>query len=360
MGVNTVKREHKSGKVTWHVRWYRSQLEPRVHLGSFDSEEEATIRRDVVRRMLAAGEYPTLAKLEFRGEGRFKDLAVAWLESRHDVGAKTKANSVTAARKCVNKFGPRDVRSITNLEIQEWISQLSAEGYARGTIKNIVKKGLGMILAYGVKLGWLPSNPVVGVTLPHGGKRVVEKLPTYAEWLKVREELRGVGVSGGRKGDAVLTFDLITHAGARISEATEVTWREVDDKRIVIGGKTYVMRNVSPLPYQPAWLPVKPEGANLDDRVCGMSAAQFRYQLNTACERAGVTKWDEKKQEFVAAINPHLMRKLCASLMHTKLAVPIADGGHGLSVVAMAERMGHTQEEFLKTYSTLIPPADWR
>lgn len=349
MSVNVVRRPQKSGRVTWHVRWYRSQLEPITTLGVFDTEEEAIIRRDVCRRMIAAGEYPVRAKLEFRGSGRVKDLALEWVASRHDVGHKTQLNSKTAARKIVAKFGPRDVRSLTRQEVQTWVGELGAEGYARGSIKNTVKKGLGSMLTYGVREGWLDVNVVKDVTLPHQGRRVVEKLPTYAEWLLVREKLEGIGVSGGRKGNAVLAFDLITHAGARIGEATEVTWREVDDKRIVIGGKTFVMRSVSPLPYQPAWLPVMPEGANLDDRVCGMTDQQFRYQLNTACDRAGVER-----------INPHKMRKLCASLMHTKLAVPIADGGHGLSVVAMAERMGHTQEEFLKTYSTLIPPADWR
>jgi hypothetical protein len=136
-------RQTKSG-VRYVVR-YRlgGRGYPLVHGGSFKTLKQARARRDLIAGELAGGRNPAeaLAAIALTPSvpRTFGSLAEAWVQSRHDVTAKQRADYRHPLRLMIGPdalvdFGPRDPATITAAEVREFAGKL-ADRYAPSTVR---------------------------------------------------------------------------------------------------------------------------------------------------------------------------------------------------------------------------------
>jgi hypothetical protein len=110
---------------------------PWVHVGSFRTQREAKVRRDLVAGEIAAGRNPSEALRALAAAPTavlsINTWASRFLDSRIDIDPNTLKNYRAALRKIGDTFGDRDPATITASEIAEWIATL-AETRKPGTL----------------------------------------------------------------------------------------------------------------------------------------------------------------------------------------------------------------------------------
>src|SRR5436190_11780692 len=121
-----VTRQAKDGP-RYHVR-YRlgGRAYPIQHAGSFKTQKDAKVRRDLVAGEIAAGRNPADVLQVLAAPPRtktFGEWAEAYRDSRVDLAGATKANIVFHL-KSMMAFVDRDPALITTAEVQEWIAGL--------------------------------------------------------------------------------------------------------------------------------------------------------------------------------------------------------------------------------------------
>ncbi len=174
------KRQTAKGATTYIVKWRTPDGKHRTR-GGFTTKKAAcayAARAEEARTRGAAFD-PAAGKLVFR------EVAEAWLKSRHDLKETTRAAYADAlAPTCTDGpaatvkrhkrlaglridavFGDYPINKITRDQISDWVARMSAAGKAPSTVRNayfLVKQVLGQAVAD----GRLDSNPADYVKLP--------------------------------------------------------------------------------------------------------------------------------------------------------------------------------------------------
>lgn len=327
MTVYIVKRDTKKGP-RWHVRFQARRRSAIVHLGSFESETLAKIRRQTALEEVARGGTPSRVAPAPRVQVTVAVAAGAWLVTLQDLAPSTLKGYRKAVRDLPDWLAGLDAHSVTRAHVQAHALELG-ERFKRGT----AAKELG-ILRRALDHAGVEPNPAADrrIRLPRA-ERHVYRLPTRAELAAMHEVMPS-------RSELML---LLEHTGLRIGEAAGLRWRDVDHarERLLVGdSKTPAGRRfVERLPGAPGF-PIPSDGIDPMELVFrSPSPSSLTGMIRVAHERHNT---------FL--MSAHEFRHLHASrLLH--------DGV--LSPAQIAARLGHASPLItLGTYAHLVPPSD--
>jgi hypothetical protein len=141
------KRRTKDGSVRWRVEYRLGGAGTRKrYAGSFRTNREALIRKAWVSGELAARRVPDLSAFaEPTPPATVTDATKRWLASRIDVEETTKTRNELEVGRIERLLGSVAVDALSPEEVATFVTDLVAEGYARGTIRKTLQT-LAMIL----------------------------------------------------------------------------------------------------------------------------------------------------------------------------------------------------------------------
>jgi len=246
------------------------------------------------------------------------------------------------ARKKIGTIGPRDVRA--------FVKHMEQEGARLPTIRKTLAP-LKALFATAYEDGDIQANPTVGLRL-----RIADDRRRKIRAL-TREELRLIIGAVPEAHRPLLTF--LAQTGLRISEATGVTWADLD-----LGTKPHV--KVRRQCYKGHVKALKTQKSRRDVPLTqGMTAALLRLRARSYhgehapvfCSRVGthLSSHNLRSRVLKPATRPlglewvgfHTFRHTCASM----LFAPAQDGGGAKNVKQVQEWLGHADPEFtLRTY----------
>jgi integrase len=305
-----------------------------IHLGSKRTEREAKRLRDWAAGELAAGRDPRkeLTLLQ-RASTRRSTVTVdawfrRWIDSRIDVGEKTKKLDANAADRFKPLIGHVDVAELTLADVQEAVAGLAGELEPRTVGKYL--SSLRMALDFAD----LDRNPARDrrLRVPRAVKEEPEP-PTGAQVLAILERV-----------PKRLRLPLVTieQTALRVGE-TSITWGDVD-----VDGLRFRLRARATKSRRGKWVPVPlwlmeviEDTCPVEDRLAdvpvfgGVTDDQLRRAMASACKLAGVP-----------AFSPHDLRHRRITLWHYA-GVPLRD---------IQERVGHSwASTTLDTYTHVMP-----
>lgn len=233
-------RGHGEGTITKRIRRMKDGREVRSWQAALTLEDGGRAFRYTstyedaqlaLREMQRARERNQPVKATAETAGAFLQC---WLDTKRSKAPKTHASYAQQVRLyCEPAFGRRKLRDIRPADVQKLISDLAKD---RPSTAQHVRATLKCALAFAVKLGLIPTNPVDVVNKPTHRAKPVEAMSF--------EQAQSVLVAfDGHPLRAFITFMLNT--GARPSEALAVTWNRIDlgratvtiDRSLPIGGQ---------------------------------------------------------------------------------------------------------------------------
>lgn len=327
--VYIVRRETKRGP-RWHVRFQARRRSPIVHLGVFESETLAKIRRQAALEEVARTGFATRAPVVAPVAAcTVAAAAGAWLATLQDLAPSTLKGYRKAVRDLPDWLAGLGVDEVTRAHVQAFALELG-ERFKRGT----TAKEIG-ILRRALDYAGVDPNPAAArIRLPRAQRRVY-RLPTRAQLAAMHEAMPSRSA----------LMLLLEHTGLRIEEAGALRWRDIDAARarLLVSGearevKTNAARRfVEHLPGCPPF-PVAPRGVDPDDRVFhSPSPSSLTGMIRVSHLRHGT---------FL--MSAHEFRHLHASrLLHDGI----------LSPAQIAARLGHANPGVtLGVYAHLVPP----
>lgn len=308
------------------------------YAGTFKTQREARIRRDLVAGELAAGRDPKqiLVRLAAPAAPARTVTAAfdAWIGSLLDLDPKSIRTYRSHRGRIVATFGDRDPRTITAEEAQEWVRSLT-EGETAMKPKSIQ----AYVLTFRQVLDHehIDPNPARGLRLPK----------------VVRDQIRPItrtqfhALLNATPARWHLLLRVLEATGLRVGELLAITWGDVDwlENRVllpasVVKGKRRA--HFAQLP-EPLMLELA-AGTPPDDRTPGRlvfsgTAEGLRNAMRRACVNAGLPHF-----------HPHDLRHRRISLWHAQ----------GVPGRVVQERVGHANlEETLNTYThVVVDPRD--
>jgi integrase len=338
--VYVTTRRRKTG-TTFVVR-YRAGGRgwPLVHAGSFKTLKEARARRDLIAGELAAGRHPADALRAMMEPQRPVTLAIwfeRFIESRIDVGEKTRELYGNARDRIVPHLGDRDPHTVTVADIAEVVA-------ANADISPGSLRKYRSTWAQAFDFADVEPNPVrsAKVKLP---SRVSEEIapPSQHDWELIKTTI-------AKKLRLICRF--IECEGVRVSEALNLTYGDVD----FVNGRVRISKTRTKTAAGQRWLAVPDELlaeidalVPLEDRHHArlvfpkLTKAAVRDGLYLACRNAGI-----------AAHSPHDLR-------HRRVSLWVAQG---FDPVAIKTWAGHARTSMtLDVYSHVIVDPDgdeWR
>lgn len=223
--MSVSKRELRSGKVRYEVRWRENGVN-RSRL--LDSPKDAKAFDKEIRRLRQAGELD----LELnRRRVTVADLALEWYaRSEPGLARKTSENYCRQLdKRIVPEFGARRVSQLTVADVERWISKMRAGKVGDPTILHACAV-LSALLSLAVRDGTVPVNVAHSARKPKQSRSRTPYLVKPDAVELIRREL----VGAGKHRDVVL-LEILAYAGARPeSEAVALRWRQVRDRTLVI------------------------------------------------------------------------------------------------------------------------------
>jgi integrase len=305
------KRETSSGEARFVVR-YRlgGRAYPIRHAGSFKRQRDAEARRRFVDGELAAGRNPAIALSEFRTPRQVQSLADSFerfIESRIDVGDKTRELYRNARDRIIQHVGDRDPQTITPADIQQVVA---------------ANADLGPRSLRKYKSTWAQVFDFVDVNpnpcrskklkLPMNTTKEINP-PSEADWARIKANV-------SKKTSLIIR--LIECAGLRVSEAVGLTYGNVD----FANQRIRVSRSTTKTPAGVRWLSLPQELLDeidvlvpLEDRhpdrlvFSKMTIPTVRDALYRACRNAAI-----------ASYSPHDLRHRRVSLWVAQNFDPVA------------------------------------
>ncbi len=158
--ASITKVTHKSGRTSWQARWRDPAGEQRSK--NFDRRVDAERHLTTVEARKLAGTYvdPQAGRLKL---GEFADqTTVGWLNRRDSTKARDDSylNSLV-----LPAFANMPLGAVHPTDIQQWVAQLDADGYAPATIRK-AHQLLGRIFSDAVQTGLIVRSPCRNTTLP--------------------------------------------------------------------------------------------------------------------------------------------------------------------------------------------------
>lgn len=333
--VTITKRTTGSGK-RYDVR-YRlgGRTYPVVRAGTFKSEREAKVRRDLVAGEIARGGNPADLLAQFQTAPTFASFGVwadRYVTARIDLAENTRKMHRSHLRKLGEAFKDRDPASITAPEIAEWFAVQATERKP-GTLAQYLEALKAMFDHIGID-----PNPARDprVRLP---RRVSEEAnpPSDEHYLAILDALLP------RWRLLVLTIE---QGALRANEALALRWADVDAAGYRLRlPKSATKSKVSRWVQLPAWLMEAIEGTcPLEDRVPerrvfqGLHYSAARQAISRACRDAKIPSY-----------TLHDLRHRRITIWHQS----------GIPARELAERAGHSKPSTsLDVYSHVMPVED--
>lgn len=323
-------------------QWHCSVIGPDgVVSESFEVLDDAIQWQNQVRILLSRGDPLPISGAPIL----LKDFAVNWLESKYSDSQARKGTYASQLRLHVLPFlGDLDIRSISPLQLQDWVDALNAKGVGAHTVKGAAG-AIRQILKIALKKGIISKSPWVSIDLPKPGKSSKARAFSVSEVLAIaancghyRLLVLALGYCGLRLGEALaLRKDHIDFASGVIK--VREAWRRSKSGAKYLGppknGKT---RDI-PIP------PVLRE--ELSRRLESLKDDDFLFQgvkgqpLNGDYFRK---TWFRPAASAAGVRNAgiHMLRHTCASIL-IRTNNPIT---------TVSEILGHSSVEItLKTYA---------
>lgn len=332
----------RDGKRRYDVRYRRGGRGYKIeHAGTFKTQAEARIRRDLIAGELAAGRDPRILLAELRNPtptGTVDTVYGDFIASRIDVTAKT-LTGYRNARATLGPIASKDPHTTTVADWQRWIADNA--GLSPGTLA-VYLSAHRQVLDYAD----VQPNPARSrrLKLP-AGSDVEHVPPSQAEWeaivANVRERSR-------------LLVRLLECDALRVSEAVELQYGDIDfaEGRLrIAAARTKGRRGRR----RARWVPAPPELLDaisalvpLEDRARdrrvfpNLTESIVRHDVERACRDAEIAHY-----------HPHDLRHRRVSLWTL----------HGIDAITVKTWAGHAKASMsLDVYGHVIVPGqdEWR
>lgn len=268
----------------------------------------------------------------------FMELAKQWVEVKKNRLKPSSAQGMEMCVKQLNKhFGTMPVRTITKSDCREWEKKRGANISASSF--NHDRTALVAVLEEAVDAGLLMENPAKTIPRTKLGRNKIT-IPTKDQFNLMVKTIRPAGPFAQQGADLV---ELLAHSGMRLSEATGMSWGDVDFQggRFVVTGGSKGTKN-----HEARSVPLFPSLRGLLDRMKAglgnephanqgvISIGTAKKAIGNACKRAGLPPFHH-----------HLLRHFFASQ-----AIEA-----GIDFKTMAAWVGHKDGGMLvaKTYGHL-------
>jgi integrase len=339
---------HRTGRMSWQARWRDPTGAQRSKNFGRRIDAERFLTTVEARKLAGAYIDPRAGRVRL---GELTEQTTAgWLNRRDS----TKARDESYLRSLVLPvFADRPIGAISVFDVQEWVSDLDADGYAPATIRKAYQL-LGRILNDAVNGGLIARTPCRDVTLPK-----IED--TEKRFLSADEITQLADTIHPRYRALVVTA---AYTGCRIGELIALdTDRYQPDKRIIrierslaeIRGhlrfgqpKTAAARRAVSLP---EWLPETID-RHLTDHPPGPDGLIF-----TAPEGGPIRRNTFRSRFWLPAVTDSVAQPMrFHDLRHSHVALLIAQGAHP---AVIASRLGHTSvKTVLDVYGHLYEGLD--
>lgn len=153
--------------------------------------------------------------VEYQGEAEMGRLFSAvsnefWEQHEPTLTHNTKCGYIPALRRANEEFGDKRIKTITAMDINNYIVRLAMSGYAQKTVKNHLLI-INLIFKFAVINGCIDVNPAMAVSVPKNLPKRKRSLPTDKDIDIIKNNLdKDFGLfayfilySGCRKGEAL-------------------------------------------------------------------------------------------------------------------------------------------------------------
>jgi integrase len=345
----TVRKRVRDGRTTWEVRYY--DPDRRLRGKTFTRKVDAERFRAAVEVDKLAGTYADPAA----GKTPLAEWAKRWQATTVHLRPSTRArDAMLLERFVLPRFGRRYLAGIGQLDVRQWVADLTAQGLAPATVAKAYQV-LGKIMAAAVDAGLLARSPCRAIRLPRVEREEMRFL-TPAEVAGLAEAI------DPRYRALVL---LGAYGGLRIGELAGLQRRRVHLLRgtvevvsiaVEVGGRLHVGPPKTRASRRTVGLP-RLVVASLDRHLAAYVAPDPTAAVFTA-PQGGPLRLSTFRSRIwrpaTAAAGLNGLR--IHDLRHTAVALWIAAGASPKEVAA---RAGHTSvKTVLDVYGGLYPEAD--
>ena len=339
---------HRTGRLSWQARW--RDPTGSQHSKNFGRRIDAERFLITIEARKLAGTYvdPRAGRIRL---GEFTGQATAGWVNRRD---STKARDESYLRSLVLPvFADMPIGAISVFDVQEWVSDLDADGYAPATIRKAYQL-LGRILNDAVNGGLIARTPCRDVTLPKiedTEKRFLspDEITQLADTIDPRYRALAVtaAYTGCRIGE-LIALDTDRYQPDQRTIRVERSLAEVRGHLRFGQPKTAAARRAVSLP---EWLPEVID-QHLTDHPPGPDGLIF-----TAPEGGPIRRNTFRSRFWLPAVADSVGQPMrFHDLRHSHVALLIAQGAHP---AVIASRLGHTSvKTVLDVYGHLYEGLD--
>ncbi len=222
------------------------------------------------------GELVTRKDLEFKA---FSDVADEWyrMAKAHNIIKPTNVNEIYRVNLFKDRFGKRDINTLTFKDVMEHVTERREMGRAIGTINRELKP-LNWIMNHAVNQGYTRANPFLKM-------RPLKGANIHDRWMTVDEVGKLIGAARMLQDEDLVDFIAVgVNTGFRLGNLVRLTARDIGNNRILARAtKSGVPYDV---PIAPAIVPIlrglverRPEGPLLRTAKIGI---RFRAAARVA------------------------------------------------------------------------------
>lgn len=258
----------------------------------------------------------------------FETVADEWFTA-HELEVTYNAHKayVKPLRIAVDAFRGSTIDSITSADIDAYIKRISAQGFAKKTVK-IYLGCVSLIFNHAILKGYVKYNPCDVVSVSTKLKSSHRELPDEKNIQIIKDS---VNLPFG------LFAYLLLHTGCRRNEALALTYEDIDwDNHII-----HIDKSIVWTPNQPELKSTKTEAGtrivplldSLADKLDRKGRGIIFKQDDGYISQIGFRRrWDKYAEQSGITCTPHQLRHLFATILYEA----------GIDEVLATEMMGHT------------------